>query len=134
MIISKGDLQVTFRKAVKSGDDTFAPVAASGAATAPNVDGRGQQGATSGDAPKEQEEGEFVTSPIVGTFYRSPSPDSPPFVEPGQRAEKGQTLCVIEAMKVMNELQSEFRCEILEVLVENGTMVEFGTPLYRVGP
>ena len=76
--------------------------------------------------------GELITSPMVGTFYQAPSPDSPPYVKVGDKVKKGQTLCIIEAMKIMNELEAEFDCEILEVLVEDGQPVEFDTPLFRV--
>ncbi len=75
---------------------------------------------------------EIILSPIVGTFYRSPSPDSPPFVREGETVKKGQSLCIIEAMKVMNSLDAEFDCEMQRVLVENGTMVECGMPLFEV--
>jgi len=77
-------------------------------------------------------EGEIITSPMVGTFYQAPSPDSPPYVRVGDKVKKGQTLCIIEAMKIMNELEAEFDCEILEVLVEDGQPVEFDTPLFKV--
>jgi len=77
-------------------------------------------------------EGELITSPMVGTFYQAPSPDSPPYVKVGDKVKKGQTLCIIEAMKIMNELEAEFDMEILEVLVEDGQPVEFDTPLFRV--
>jgi acetyl-CoA carboxylase biotin carboxyl carrier protein len=77
-------------------------------------------------------EGEFITSPFVGTFYRAASPTSPPFVEVGQRAEKGRPLCIVEAMKLMNEIDAEFACTILEILVENGKPVEYGDKLFRV--
>ena len=77
-------------------------------------------------------EGELITSPMVGTFYQAPSPDSPPYVKVGDKVKKGQTLCIIEAMKIMNELEAEFECEILEILVEDGQPVEFDTPLFRV--
>jgi acetyl-CoA carboxylase biotin carboxyl carrier protein len=77
-------------------------------------------------------EGELITSPMVGTFYQAPSPDSPPYVKVGDKVKKGQTLCIIEAMKIMNELEAEFDCEILEILVEDGQPVEFDTPLFRV--
>jgi len=80
----------------------------------------------------ECEEGEIITSPMVGTFYQAPSPDSPPYVKVGDKVKKGQTLCIIEAMKIMNELEAEFDMEILEVLVEDGQPVEFDTPLFRV--
>ena len=73
-----------------------------------------------------------VTSPIVGTFYRSPDPSSPSFVEVGQRVKKGQTLCIIEAMKLMNEIESEFTGTLTEILVENGQPIEYGQPLFVV--
>jgi acetyl-CoA carboxylase biotin carboxyl carrier protein len=75
---------------------------------------------------------EQVVSPIVGTFYRSPSPDAPPFVEEGSEVETGGPLCILEAMKVMNEVTAEFDLEVVRVLAENGQMVEFGTPLLEV--
>ena len=84
-------------------------------------------------APVECEvEGEIIKSPMVGTFYRAPAPDAAPFVKEGDKVKKGQTLCIIEAMKIMNEIEAEFDCEILEILVENGEPVEFDTPLFRV--
>ncbi len=75
---------------------------------------------------------EIIRAPLVGTFYRAPAPDAPPFVEKGGRVKKGQTLCILEAMKLMNEFQAEFDLSIVNVLVENGKMVEFGTPLFEV--
>jgi len=82
--------------------------------------------------PECEVEGDLITSPMVGTFYQAPSPDSPPYVKVGDKVKKGQTLCIIEAMKIMNELEAEYDCEILEVLVEDGQPVEFDTPLFRV--
>ena len=73
-----------------------------------------------------------ITSPIVGTFYRSPDPSSPVFVEVGQRVKKGQTLCIIEAMKLMNEIESEDEGEIVKVYVENGQPVQYGERLFAV--
>lgn len=130
VIISKGDLRVTLRKAVASAEAAL-PIHPSAASAYPAQNTHHASGAEQA-GPGVAEEGEVITSPIVGTFYRSPSPDSPPFAEAGQKVEKGRTICVIEAMKVMNELQAEFDCEIVDVLVENGTMIEFGTPLFRV--
>ncbi|MEI8094750.1 MAG: acetyl-CoA carboxylase biotin carboxyl carrier protein [Spirochaetales bacterium] len=75
---------------------------------------------------------ETITSPIVGTVYRSPAPDAPAFVEEGKMVKKGDTLCIIEAMKVMNELVAEFDCEILRILVDSQHFVEYGTPLFEV--
>ena len=75
-----------------------------------------------------------VTSPIVGTFYRSPSPDAPPFIEAGTRIKKGQVLCIIEAMKLMNEIESEADGIVIKALVENGQPVEYGEPLFLIEP
>jgi acetyl-CoA carboxylase biotin carboxyl carrier protein len=88
-------------------------------------------------APAQPQVGENwleVTSPMVGTFYRAPSPSSDPFTDVGQRITSGQTLCIIEAMKLMNELEAEVEGTIREVLVENGEPVEYGQVLFRVEP
>ena len=73
-----------------------------------------------------------ITSPMVGTFYRAAAPGEEPFVEIGSNVKVGQTICILEAMKLMNEIESEFNAEIVEILVENGTPVEFGQVLMRV--
>ena len=73
-----------------------------------------------------------ITSPMVGTFYRAAAPGEEPFVEVGNNVKVGQTICILEAMKLMNEIESEFDGEIVEILVENGTPVEFGQVLMRV--
>ena len=73
-----------------------------------------------------------ITSPMVGTFYRAAAPGEDPFVEVGNNDKVGQTICILEAMKLMNEIESEFNAEIVEILVENGTPVEFGQVLMRV--
>ncbi|MBI4227540.1 MAG: acetyl-CoA carboxylase biotin carboxyl carrier protein [Candidatus Omnitrophica bacterium] len=75
-----------------------------------------------------------ITSPMVGTFYRAPSPESPPFIELGQTIEVGQVVCILEAMKLMNELKAEVRGRVVQILVENGQPVEFGQPLFLVEP
>ena len=79
------------------------------------------------DAP-----GDFIISPFVGTFYPSPRPDLPSFVSPGKRVQAGETVCIIEAMKLFNEIESDFNCIIEETLAENGQAVEYGTKLFRV--
>ena len=73
--------------------------------------------------------GNVMKSPIVGTFYSAPSPDKPPFVEVGKKVKKGDVLFIIESMKLMNEIQSEFDGEVAEILCENGQAVEFGQPI-----
>lgn len=75
-----------------------------------------------------------VTSPIVGTFYRSPSPEAPPFVDVGTPVKKGQVICIIEAMKLMNEIESEVEGIVVRALVENGQSVEYGEPLFLIEP
>jgi acetyl-CoA carboxylase biotin carboxyl carrier protein len=96
-----------------------APAPQQAPAGAPDSDGAG-------------EDMEYITSPIVATFYRSPAPDAPPFVDEGTRVATGDTLCVLEAMKVMNELEAEFDLEVVRILVQNGEMVEYGTPIFEV--
>ena len=75
---------------------------------------------------------EIINSPIVGTFYRSPAPDAPAFVDEGSEVNAGDSICIIEAMKIMNKLEAEFACEIVKILAENGQMVEYGSPLFEV--
>jgi acetyl-CoA carboxylase biotin carboxyl carrier protein len=75
-----------------------------------------------------------IKAPMVGTFYRAPSPEAPPYVEADQMVEPGQVICIIEAMKLMNEIKSEIKGKILEVLVENAEPVEFGQPMFLIEP
>ncbi len=83
--------------------------------------------------PSEEEEGiTYIKSPMVGTFYRSASPDSKPFVEDNSKVNESSLICIIEAMKIMNEIQAEVKGTILETLVENGQPVEYGQRLYKV--
>lgn len=90
------------------------------------------QVADSAGAAPSADKGQSITSPIVGTFYRTPSPDAPAYVEAGQIVEKGQVLCIVEAMKLMNEIEAEFRCKILKICKENAQPVEYGEPLFIV--
>ena len=76
--------------------------------------------------------GDMINSPMVGTFYASPSPESPAFVSVGDTVRKGQTLCILEAMKIMNEVEAEFDCKILEILVKDGSPVEYDMPIFVV--
>lgn len=78
------------------------------------------------------EKGDPITSPIVGTFYQAPAPDAAPYVAVGQVVEKGQTLCIVEAMKLMNEIEAEYRCKIVKICKENAQPVEFGDALFLV--
>lgn len=88
--------------------------------------------ATAAPAAAPAEKGDPITSPIVGTFYRAPAPDAAPYVEVGQVVEKGQTLCIVEAMKLMNEIEAEYRCKIVKICKENAQPVEFGDALFLV--
>ena len=98
-----------------------APAAAAAAAPAPV--------ATSAEPPEGQE-GHIVKAPMVGTFYRSASPDAKPFVEVGQAVKEGDTICIIEAMKLMNEIEADASGNVKAILVENGQPVEYGQPLF----
>ncbi|CAH2032160.1 acetyl-CoA carboxylase biotin carboxyl carrier protein [Trichlorobacter ammonificans] len=102
-----------------------APLAAAAAPAAPAA-------AAPAAAAPAAETGETINSPIVGTFYRSPSPESPAFAEVGQVVEKGQVLCLVEAMKLFNEIEAEFKCKIVKICVENAQPVEFGQPLFVI--
>jgi len=129
--VEDGEFALTLEKgtvstAPASVESPAAPVAAS-VAPAPQP----------ADSPVPQEKSLpdnaiYINSPMVGTFYRSPSPDSPSFVKAGDTVSKGQTLCILEAMKIMNELDAEFDCKILDILVEDGQPVEYDMPLFLV--
>lgn len=83
-------------------------------------------------AAAEEDEYDYITSPIVATFYAAPAPEMPAFVKAGDQVKSGQTLCILEAMKLMNEIPADFDCEIDAVLVSNEQRVEYGQPLFRV--
>jgi acetyl-CoA carboxylase biotin carboxyl carrier protein len=91
-----------------------------------------EQAAAGGEAPRKNSS--EIKSPMVGTFYKSPSPEAPAFVEVGQTVEVGQVVCIVEAMKLMNEIKSEVRGKVVEVVVENAEPVEFGQTLFVVEP
>lgn len=123
--LKEGDLKITMSKL------DHPPVVAAGmpvaaAPAAPAAPG------TEAAEKEEEEEKLFITSPIVGTFYSAPAPDAPAFVKVGDQVKNGQTVCILEAMKLMNEIQSDFDCEIEAVLVSNEQKVEYGQPLFRV--
>ena len=81
----------------------------------------------------QKEKGNIIKSPMVGTFYIKPSPTSDPYVQVGKDVKQGDVLCIIEAMKLMNEIESEFSGKVTEILVKDGEPVEYGTPLFRIG-
>ncbi|KFE63608.1 Biotin carboxyl carrier protein of acetyl-CoA carboxylase [Hyalangium minutum] len=90
--------------------------------------------AAAAPAKPAEKPGQLMTSPFVGTFYRTPAPDQPPFAEVGSVVKKGQVLCIVEAMKLMNEIEAEMAGRVTEILVENGQPVEFGQALFRIEP
>jgi acetyl-CoA carboxylase biotin carboxyl carrier protein len=128
VVIKRGNAAAPFAAPFSHPAPVAAPVpAALAAAPAPAV-------APKADAKAADKPGTLVNSPFVGTFYRAPSPESPPFVEVGAKVKKGQTLCIVEAMKLMNEIESEVDGTVAEILVQNATPVEFGEPLFRIVP
>ncbi len=90
--------------------------------------------ATAEPAPSETEGLHVITSPIVGTFYRAPAPDAEPFVKVGDHVNPGDTLCIVEAMKLMNEIESDIAGTVVKILVENAQPVEYGQPLFYIKP
>jgi acetyl-CoA carboxylase biotin carboxyl carrier protein len=125
--IERGEERVLLRRGVAAA----APAVVHAPAHAPTAS---SAGGISAPAPQAEEGPDvvFITSPFVGTFYRSPSPNDAAFVEVGQSIAPGHTLCIVEAMKLMNEIEAEITGTILEVLVDNGTPVEYGDKLFKV--
>ena len=136
---SRGDLRIRLKK-------PSAPTALSGsralalpeiivAGPSPSAPAPAAQAAAAAPAePRATEDLHLVKSPIVGTFYASPSPGAEPFVKIGGYIEDGQTLCIVEAMKLMNEIESDSSGEVLRIFVENGQPVEYGQPLFGIRP
>jgi acetyl-CoA carboxylase biotin carboxyl carrier protein len=110
---------------------TLQPAAAAPPPPAPAAAPAADPAATAAAKAEEDKRTFTVNSPFVGTFYRSASPDTPPFVDVGQMVKKGQVLCIVEAMKLMNEIEAEQPGRLAEVLVQNGSPVEYGEPLFR---
>ena len=128
--VSDGEQSVRLSRASQVPTAPAAPALAVAAAPAPQVAEAPDSAPEPGPPP--QPEGEQVTSPMVGTFYAAPSPTSPPFVKVGDSVNAGDVLCVIEAMKTMNHIESEYSGEVAAVLVENAEPVEFGQALFII--
>ena len=110
-----------------------AEIAAAQMAAMPVMPAAAAPAASAATPQAEEETGEeYITSPIVGTFYSAPSPEAKAFVKVGDHVKAGQTVCILEAMKLMNEIESDFDCEIEAVLVSNEQKVEYGQPLFRI--
>jgi acetyl-CoA carboxylase biotin carboxyl carrier protein len=132
--VEGGDVRVKVVRQAPPAVMSHAPAAP--AAPAAQTGHAGQPEARTGGyevrIPPPSEPGRVITSPIVGTFYRSPAPDKPPYVEVGSVIKKGQVICIVEAMKLMNEIESELEGKVAAFLVDDGEPVEFGQPLMRI--
>ena len=129
--VKEGEFEISMQRGFEGGVTTVttsAPVAQTTFASAPVITAA-PAAVEVVSAPKS---GDIITSPMVGTYYSSPSPESPAFVEVGNTVKKGQTLCILEAMKIMNEVEAEFDCKILEILVKDGSPVEYDMPIFVV--
>ena len=127
--ITEGEEKV---KIVKGGTVNVLAAAAPISAP-PALEARPASPATAPAEPPPGQEGHVVKAPMVGTFYRSPSPDAKAFVEVGQAVKEGETICIIEAMKLMNEIEADASGVVKAILVENGQPVEYGQPLFILG-
>ncbi|HEU5335006.1 MAG TPA: acetyl-CoA carboxylase biotin carboxyl carrier protein [Terriglobales bacterium] len=140
--LERGDVKVRIKRGAQAaaGQDVhyvaMPPMAAPAEARAavPAASSAASAAAPPPAEPAKEEGLHVITSPIVGTFYESPSPGSPPFVKPGDAVEPGQVLCIIEAMKLMNEIECDVAGELANRLVKNGQPVEYGQPLFEVRP
>lgn len=133
---SRGDLKIRLRKPganVIVAQQKLASPEIIVPAALPTAEAATGAGAASSE-PRATEDMHLVKSPIVGTYYESPSPGSEPFVKVGAFVESGQTLCIVEAMKLMNEIESDVSGEVLRIFVENGQPVEYNQPLFGVRP
>jgi acetyl-CoA carboxylase biotin carboxyl carrier protein len=129
--ISEGNLHIALRKdAAFAGRNAGAAPVTNITNTAPTAEAPVNLGMPASSVPSTS--GEAITSPIVATFYTTPGPDAPSFVKVGSKVKTGDTLCILEAMKMMNHLEAEFDCEILAVKAGNGDLVEYGQTLFEV--
>ncbi len=127
--VKEGEFEISMQKGFEGGTVvTSAPVATA----APVVAAAPLAVAATTEAAPAAISGDTINSPMVGTFYSAPSPEASDFVKKGDTVKKGQTLCILEAMKIMNEVEAEFDCKIVDILVENGNPVEYDMPLFVV--
>jgi acetyl-CoA carboxylase biotin carboxyl carrier protein len=133
---SRGTEKVVIRRGAMVAMGATAPVAVHHAPVAALVapPPTPAHAAPKAEAKAPEAPGTLVNSPFVGTFYRAPSPDSPPFTDVGQKVKKGQVLCIVEAMKLMNEIECEVDGTVAEIYVQNGSPVEFNEKLFRIVP
>jgi acetyl-CoA carboxylase biotin carboxyl carrier protein len=129
--IKNGDFSIELQKGFETNSPINAPVLPTiSQATSATPAVAVQENTT--NKPQPTQEGEYIKSPMVGTFYRAPAPGAEPFAEVGSVMKKGKVVGIIEAMKIMNEIESEFDCKIVEILVEDGQPVEYDMPLFKV--
>jgi acetyl-CoA carboxylase biotin carboxyl carrier protein len=136
LCLKSSDFELTIRKGSSTPASSSTPVASLPLVVEPIASQASSQTSSppSPSIPANDKNWIDVTSPIVGTFYRSPAPDEPSFIEVGDVIRQGQTLCIIEAMKLMNELESEVSGEVMEIVAENGKPIQFGDLLMRIKP
>ncbi|MCC5839283.1 MAG: acetyl-CoA carboxylase biotin carboxyl carrier protein [Opitutales bacterium] len=127
--IEEKDLKLRIKRRDDSAPVVYGPLPAAPVAPAPAAAAAAPSPAT---AAPEKDEGRYIKSPMVGTFYAAPSPESPPFVKTGDTVEPETLVCIIEAMKVMNEIKAETSGRLVEVLVKNGESVEYGQNLFKI--
>ena len=130
--VTEGEEKVRITRSLAAPQPVYAAAPAVAAAPAPAVAAAAPAAAAGALAAPERDLSKAQTSPMVGTFYRAPGPNAPVFVEVGQSVNAGDTLCIIEAMKLMNEIEAERSGVVKEILVENGQPVEFGEPLFII--
>jgi acetyl-CoA carboxylase biotin carboxyl carrier protein len=130
--ITEGEEKVKIVKGGAGATPGPTPIAAALPEAAPAAKETARPSPVAAQEPDAAQEGQLVKAPMVGTFYRSPSPDAKPFVEVGQMVKKGDTVCIIEAMKLMNEIETDISGVVKAVLVENGQPVEYGQPLFLI--
>lgn len=126
--IQEGDIKIKMSK--RAGESVAVPFAPG--MGMPVAGTAAPEAAAIEETSEEVEEETYITSPIVGTFYSAPSPEAKAFVKVGDRVKAGETVCILEAMKLMNEIESDFDGKVAEIYVENGQAVEYGQPLFRI--
>ncbi len=131
LTLKSSDFELTIRKGERSESQVVVPPVPPTTSSQVELTAPASESTPASTAEKKWVE---IISPMVGTFYRSPTPDEPPFVEVGDAIRRGQAVCIIEAMKLMNELEAEINGQVIEILVENGEPIEYGQPLMRVNP
>jgi len=145
LILKSEDFELTVRKGIQVMPTSDPTLAANGGIVPPlppttqpvmpsSTPEVSIKGTAAPSSPPNDKKGVEVRSPMVGTFYRAPAPDEPPFVEVGDRIRVGQAVCIIEAMKLMNEIEAEVSGQVLEILIKNGEPVEYDQPLMRINP